>query len=150
MVWYHAVSSKLTKRVETKEIIACLFVFSKECQKAVKIVGVTASMISIWAGPALGFTGPYAGSIHDDPYSPMSLWLFWALWPSIAANLQDPVHLRQEVDAQHYVMTKGRYESIWVSIGLPRNCCLGWQLYIWHPHHIFLQTCWNLMNSALI
>lgn len=58
MVWYHAVSSKLTKRVETKEIIACLFVFSKECQKAVKIVGVTASMISIWAGPALGFTGP--------------------------------------------------------------------------------------------
>lgn len=39
------------------------------------MVGVTARLISIWAGLALGFTGPHVGGVHEDPYCPVSLQL---------------------------------------------------------------------------
>lgn len=117
MVWYHAVSSNLTTRVATNEIFACLFVFCKECQKAAKNVGVTARLISIWAGPALGFTGPYL----------LVVFMTIPTLPHPFSSPEHPVVLTQEADAQRHVMTKGgnQFESVCVSIGLPSNCCLG-------------------------
>lgn len=88
-----------------KEMVACLFVFRKECQKAAKNVGVTANPISIWAGPALVFTGPQVG---DDPHTPTFPWL--SLGAGGLASLLAQEILQSQAGAHRSVATKGRYQ----------------------------------------
>lgn len=104
MDWYHAVSSNLTTCVETKEIIAYL----SSAKNVRNIADVTASLISIWVGLALGFTGPAFGDFMMIPN------ISHVLPTLLSAMAQSPFykschHLRQETGAQHCVVTKGKY-----------------------------------------
>lgn len=105
MGWYHAVSSNLTTCVETKEIIACLFVFCKECQEDCRCHCKTDKHLGgagAWFHRALPLESSWWSLISPVP-------------PALpSAMAQSPFykschHLRQETGAQHCVVTKGRY-----------------------------------------
>lgn len=128
-------------------MIACLFVFRKECQKAAKNVGVTANPISIWAGPALVFTGPQVG---DDPHTPTFPWLPPGAGGSASLLAQEILQSQAGWRCTPLRRDKGQV-PVGFNVSLhraPSSCCLGWRWCIWHPPYFFLQPGWSLMEPA--
>lgn len=113
-----------------------LFVFRKECQKAAKNVGVTANPISIWAGPALVFTGPQVG---DDPHTPTFPWL--PLGAGGLASLLAQEILQSQAGRRCTPLHRDKGQvPVGFNVSLhraPSSCCLGWHWCIWHPPYFF-------------